>query len=193
MSKVGLRCIEIGSEYKRLFIFVLKATNKIYAFTGKKSFAKEFRSQRNMKLFKEILIEDKISLELVASCELVHEAFSDEKDENLRYVIALTIRESIALDNCIDAFISHFETLDEHYLIDVSDDTMEAMLKKSDINPNTYYDTITKLTSIISKEELEFNQIKLFYKMFEYTFKDVEVTDPDDYLLVLKDSKLKEL
>jgi hypothetical protein len=66
-------------------------------------------------------------------------------------------------------------------LYEVSDETVQAVLKEIHFSSKEYYKIMDSLTMSINKDDWKLDEIKLFYRLFEYTF--TEVSHDNDFIV----------
>jgi hypothetical protein len=177
-----------------VYIFIYIERNEIYAATSNKKYAKQFRNQRNMKYFKMIKVKEyetryyadntdnkmwKDYTHNKKNRQLVHRVLSDGK--NL-YKMVMTVGES----NELDTYQELFETCLNCYselssLYEVSDETVQSVLKEIHFSSKEYYKIMDSLTMSINKDDWKLDELKLFYRLFEYTF--TEVSHDNDFIV----------
>lgn len=144
----------------KCYMYYLKDDSSLYAYTLNKIYAKNFKKQRNMKLF----IERKIYMDEYEfssfsykhkDLQLIHDYLYDGKND---IEIICTVEESDMMTAWIEEM---YDTID----------TMQIYLQELKVK-NKYLKSISRLTDslIDEKNSLNISTFKLFFNLFKFTF-----------------------
>lgn len=143
----------------KVYAYILKSIDEIYAFTTDKKLAKRFEKERNMKLFE----KSKMCIESIAEEELYYEnnrynelmeiTLEDKCGEE--YVVIGTVEEKLYIDGLINQFMNTIKT---HVNVVLSE--YSHYLTRETIND------LTVLADNIDSDSIRFNTYKMFTKLF---------------------------
>lgn len=166
----------------KIYVFIYKKTGKVYAYTTHKTYAKDFKKQRNMKLFKYLKVDDDDTLH-GESLPL------NDYNELTGGTDGFYLYDGFHIYNMVVTYGEMDSVIDEsNYILCTMIDlkkNLKTLIEKEGVNiPEDELKIIYSLTNFLNNEEVhlyfdnEFddgyiheyvNTFKVFFKLFGYT------------------------
>ena len=143
----------------KVYSYVLKSIDEMYAYTTDKKLAKRFEAERNMKLFE----KRKINVDSIIGEELYYEnnrynelmEITLENKHGEEYVVIGTVEEKMYMDNLINQFMNTIKTHTDIVLSEYS-----SYLDRDIIN------SLLMIAENIDSDSIRFDTYKMFINLF---------------------------
>ena len=149
------------------YLYYLKKSKKLYAFTSVKEYDKLFRSQRNMKVFTRVVLDMKDHYDIASFRNIAIENKMDNMELNIEPLsdgrneidIAMTRYEYVSVMESCDYIENFLYSLrfDDYLLSQIDTKGKKAIIKLTDLD-------------IDGTGSCHINLFRIFYKLFDFTF-----------------------